>query len=186
MASPCGLEVEIAAGSDEIQSLTARLASPDAFRQAGIDYSPSVTGLRMTVERRGNGAVVKLSSDKPINEPFVDMLVELNWSSGRLIREYTFLLDPPVHRRRAAFRPPSWRRRDAQINAAARRGEAALRRAEARESRTQAVAAAPAAGDKTYTVQQGDTHHRIATANRPEGVSVEQMLRALPRRRSAL
>ncbi len=179
LGQPLRAEVEIAAGSDEIQSLTARLASPDAFRQAGIDYSPSVTGLRMTVERRGNGAVVKLSSDKPINEPFVDMLVELNWSSGRLIREYTFLLDPPDASAPRSIPAPIVAPPDAQINAAARRGEAALRRAEARESRTQAVAAAPAAGDKTYTVQQGDTLHRIATANRPEGVSVEQMLQAL-------
>jgi pilus assembly protein FimV len=38
----------------------------------------------MSIERRGGGAVVRVTSDRPINEPFVDMLVELNWSSGRL------------------------------------------------------------------------------------------------------
>ena len=95
LGQPLRAEVEIAAAPEEIQNMTARLASADAFRQAGIDYSPSVSGLRMSVERRGSGAVVRVSSDRPINEPFVDMLVELNWSAGRLIREYTFLLDPP-------------------------------------------------------------------------------------------
>ena len=95
LGQPLRAEVEIAATPEELQNLTARLASAEAFRQAGVDYSPSVSGLRMAVERRGNGAVVRVSSDRPINEPFVDMLVELNWSSGRLIREYTFLLDPP-------------------------------------------------------------------------------------------
>ena len=95
LGQPLRAEVEIAATPEELQNLTAKLASAEAFRQAGVDYSPSVSGLRMAVERRGNGAVVRVSSDRPINEPFVDMLVELNWSSGRLIREYTFLLDPP-------------------------------------------------------------------------------------------
>ncbi len=49
----------------------------------------------MSIERRtSGGAVVKISSDRAFNEPFVDMLVELNWGGGRILREYTFLLDP--------------------------------------------------------------------------------------------
>jgi pilus assembly protein FimV len=48
------------------------------------------------VEKKPNGkAVLKVTSSRPVNDPFIDMLVELNWASGRLVREYTMLLDPP-------------------------------------------------------------------------------------------
>ncbi|MGE0801018.1 MAG: FimV/HubP family polar landmark protein, partial [Lautropia sp.] len=71
------------------------LASPDAFRAAGLQFNNSLAGLRMAVEERGGRYFVKISSNTPINEPFVDLMVELNWASGKFVREYTFLLDPP-------------------------------------------------------------------------------------------
>ncbi len=174
LGQPLRAEVEIAAAPEEIQNMTARLASAEAFRQAGIDYSPSVSGLRMTVERRGSGAVVKVSSDRPINEPFVDMLVELNWSAGRLIREYTFLLDPPdtgVNRASVGVALP-----DGRQTPYGRAEPIVPRRAVARAARP--AVAAPGAG-RSYMVQPGDTLNRIAMENRPEGVSMEQMLMAL-------
>ncbi len=173
LGQPLRAEVEIAAAPEELQNMTARLASAEAFRQAGIDFSPSVSGLRMSVERRGNGAVVKVSSDRPINEPFVDMLVELNWSAGRLIREYTFLLDPPdtgANRAAVAVATPESRL------AYGRAEPAVPRRAAVRAARP--AVAAPGAG-RSYLVQPGDTLNRIALENRPDGVSMEQMLMAL-------
>jgi pilus assembly protein FimV len=97
LGQPLRAEVEVTAlARDEAASLTARLASPDAFRQAGLEYNSALAGLRFEVDRRPNGtAVVRISSAQPINEPFVDLLVELNWASGKFVREYTFLLDPP-------------------------------------------------------------------------------------------
>src|SRR5690606_32280975 len=72
------------------------LAPPEAFRQAGLEYNPALTGLNFRIDRRSDGrAVVRISSSRPINEPFVDLLVELNWASGKFAREYTSLLDPP-------------------------------------------------------------------------------------------
>ncbi|WP_374264884.1 FimV/HubP family polar landmark protein [Zoogloea sp.] len=175
LGQPLRAEVEIAASPEEIQNMTARLASVEAFRQAGVDYPSSVSGLRMAVERRGNGAVVRVTSDRPINEPFVDMLVELNWSAGRLIREYTFLLDPPdAGAPRAAVAVASPEMRGATPYA---RAEAAASR-RATTPRAARPVAAPGAG-RTYTVQPGDTLNRIAMENRPEGVSMEQMLTAL-------
>lgn len=176
LGQPLRAEVEIAAAPEELQNMTARLASADAFRQAGVEYSPSVSGLRMSVERRGNGAIVRVTSDRPINEPFVDMLVELNWSAGRLIREYTFLLDPPD--------TGSGRAAVAVASPEVRPGPYGQPRAEAAPRRQPVVRAArPAAaapvGGRTYMVQPGDTLNRIAMENRPEGVSMEQMLTAL-------
>ena len=81
---------------DEAATINARLASPEAFRLAGLDYNAALTNLRFAIDRRDNGtAVIRISSVQPINEPFIDMLVELSWASGRFVREYTFLLDPP-------------------------------------------------------------------------------------------
>ncbi len=97
LGQPLQAEVEITSLSpDESSSLSAKLATPEAFRQAGLEYNPALTGLNFRIDRRSDGrAVVRISSARPINEPFVDLLVELNWASGKFAREYTFLLDPP-------------------------------------------------------------------------------------------
>jgi pilus assembly protein FimV len=64
--------------------LVARVASIEAFRQAGIEYSPALVNLRFSkeIKERGGRRYVELSTDRPLNEPFIDMLVELNWASG--------------------------------------------------------------------------------------------------------
>jgi len=82
---------------DELSSLTARIASPDAFKQADLPYTAYVSNLKLSVETRPNGEpYLRVSSFQPLNEPFVDFLVELSWNSGRLVRAYTALVDPPV------------------------------------------------------------------------------------------
>jgi len=97
LGQPLRAEVEVTSLSrDESASLMARLAAPEAFRAAGLEFNPALTGLRFVVDRSNNGApVVRITSSQPINEPFVDLMVELNWASGKFVREYTFLLDPP-------------------------------------------------------------------------------------------
>ncbi|KAB2921594.1 MAG: pilus assembly protein FimV, partial [Dechloromonas sp.] len=96
LGQPLRAELEVSANRDELAGMTARLAPQEVFRQAGVDFSSALLDLRFVVERRANGqAVVKITSGKPVNEPFLDFLVELNWPAGRLVREYTFLLDPP-------------------------------------------------------------------------------------------
>ena len=97
MGQPLKAELEVSASPDELPSLVARVAQAESFRQAGIDYSPALGNLRFSrdVKERGGRRYIEVTSDRPLNEPFIDMLVELSWSSGRLVREYTFLLDPP-------------------------------------------------------------------------------------------
>ncbi|HMN83134.1 MAG TPA: fimbrial protein FimV, partial [Burkholderiaceae bacterium] len=97
LGQPLRAEVEITSLSrEEAQSLAVKLASPDAFKQAGLEYSPTLSQLRFAIDRRPDGrALVRISSAQPLNEPFVDLLVELNWATGKFVREYTFLLDPP-------------------------------------------------------------------------------------------
>jgi len=101
--------VSLQAGEEE--GLAARLASSDAFDQAGIDVNPVLNTLRITIEHRDKRPYLRLTTTQPVNDPFLDLLVELQWSGGRLVREYTFLLDPPEYRSReraiAAAPPPA-------------------------------------------------------------------------------
>ncbi|TFW14877.1 type IV pilus assembly protein FimV, partial [Duganella callida] len=96
LGQPLRAEIELTSVSaDEAGALVAKLAPNEAFRAANIDFNPALMSLRFDVEQRGGKQVIKVSSSQPINEPFVDMLLELSWTGGRLVREYTFLLDPP-------------------------------------------------------------------------------------------
>jgi pilus assembly protein FimV len=95
LGQPLRAEIELTSvGADEANALVAKLASADAFRQVNIDFNPALLSLRFAVDTRGARQFIKVSSTQPINEPFVDMLLELTWNGGRLVREYTFLLDP--------------------------------------------------------------------------------------------
>ncbi|RFC37108.1 MAG: pilus assembly protein FimV [Candidatus Nitrotoga sp. SPKER] len=97
LGEPMNVVIELGTASkDEISSLSARLASPEIFKNAGLDYPSGLPPLIFKIETNANGEpYIKITSAQPINEPFVNLLVELNWSSGKLLREYTFLLDPP-------------------------------------------------------------------------------------------
>ncbi len=97
LGQPLAAEIELVAVEQaDKASLSARLASADAFKGAGIDYPYALPKLKFSVETRTNGEFyIKATSSQPVNEPFVSLLIELNWASGRLLREYTFLLDPP-------------------------------------------------------------------------------------------
>ena len=96
LGQPLRAEIEVNANKDELPGMAAKIASPEAFRQAGLEYAGALTGVKVAVDKRPSGQpFIRLSSDRPLSDPFIDVLLELNWSSGRLVREYTFLLDPP-------------------------------------------------------------------------------------------
>lgn len=190
LGQPLKAELEVTATRDEALSLIARVASIEAFRQAGIEYAPALVNLRFSkeIKERGGRRYVELSTDRPLNEPFVDMLVELSWASGRLVREYTFLLDPPDLTRpapaaAAAVTPPAVRA-DADKPLARPGAEAQTRpvaedRAPVATERTVVPGAKPATGTATRTVVSGDTLGKIAAQTMPSGVSLDQMLVSL-------
>lgn len=97
LGEPMNVLIELGTASkDEIGSLSARLAPPEVFKDAGLDYPSGLPPLKFKIETNANGEpYIKITSVQPVNEPFVNLLVELVWSSGKLLREYTFLLDPP-------------------------------------------------------------------------------------------
>lgn len=96
LGQPLKADIELVSVSKtEKASLVARIASPDVYKGAGLEY-PYGNKFKFQVESRANGdAYLRVSSAQPVSDPFVSLLVELTWSSGKLLREYTFLLDPP-------------------------------------------------------------------------------------------
>ncbi len=86
----------------EINSLVAQIASAETFRAQGMDYSNAARSIQVQLQRNADGtASLRLSSTTPIQEPFVDLVLETQWSTGRLVRSYTLLLDPPAAQRNA-------------------------------------------------------------------------------------
>ncbi|WP_144395201.1 FimV/HubP family polar landmark protein [Pleionea sediminis] len=95
---PLKAEIELFSpeGMSEFE-VAATLASRAEFEKAGIDYLGFLRELRFkTVKRGPERLVVEITTRQPIKEPFLNFLVELNWPKGRMLREYTLLLDPPV------------------------------------------------------------------------------------------
>jgi len=202
LGQPLRAELDISASKEELVSLAARIAPQESFRQANVEYSGILSSLRFTLDKRSGGQpYFRVSSDRAIGEPFLDLLVELSWSSGRLVREYTFLLDPPELTKPAADVPPPVTppvltppvRREiekpvaASTSAEEKPAEKASNKA-ADKVPTRAAKPAPVAAKtspaaepqaKTRTVQKGDTLGKIAAEVRPEGVNLDQMLVAL-------
>lgn len=182
LGQPLRAEVELSASREELSSLSARLASHDAFKQAGIEYVPALSGIKLVIDKRSGGQpVIRLTTDRPINEPFLDLLIELNWISGRLVREYTFLLDPA---------PEVLARKPAAVPAAKR--EAAVAQSspvlapKQPETRTEEKPGAdkpeqprPAGEGQAHEVKKGEYLRKIAAETQYEGVSLDQMLVAI-------
>ena len=96
LGQPLQAEIElVSVEKADRSSITARLASTEAFKTAGVDYPYSLPKLKFEIVNRDSAQPrIRISSAQPVNEPFVTLLVEVVWSSGKLLREYTFLLDP--------------------------------------------------------------------------------------------
>src|SRR5688572_1745433 len=95
---PLSAEIDlVAATPEELATLNAQLASPEIFSRYGLDRPAWLNTLEFTVGRGQDGrSVLLVRSRDSISEPFVSFLIDVNWPRGRLLREYTVLLDPPA------------------------------------------------------------------------------------------
>ena len=91
-------EIEITSMTpEEASNLRIRVAPPESYRAANVDYNPVLPNTKAVLEKRADGRqFVRLTSDRGVQEPFVDVILEISWATGRLVREYTLLFDPPV------------------------------------------------------------------------------------------
>ena len=97
---PLNAEIEvISARAGEIDDLLVGLASRDAFSRAGLTRTIGLSDLRFAVKKNeeGDSAVILVTTKASVKEPFLNFLVEADWSKGRLLREFTVLLDPPFY-----------------------------------------------------------------------------------------
>ncbi len=173
LGQPLSAQIELtAATKEELDSLAARVADAALYRQNNLAYQSVLTRSRVTIERAPNGeAFLKVTTAGSVGEPYLDLLVEVNWASGRVVRAYTFLLDPPgVAAAAPAVEPVAPLRSGAPAPRAAAPAAASAARPAAEPS---------AGGPGTYTVRRGDTLSRIAGENKPPSATLEQMLVAL-------
>lgn len=205
LGEPLKLEIELEVASKaEINDLTVHLASPEMFKAVGLDYPYNLPQLKFQVETHGSNGqpYLKITSVQPINEPFVSLLVELNWPSGKLLREYTFLLDPPGY---AADQPKAAEIKPVEPIAieepATTPQQEEVPSAEIAPAPTEEempVAPVPEIASRpsehpdetpaktnvasgTITVKRGDTLYQIASQAKSPDISLERMLVALYR-----
>ena len=198
LGEPLRAEIDISdINAEEASSLRAGVAPAEAFKAAGFEYTAAVAGLEIRLQRRADGRpYLSLSSSRAITEPFVDLILETNWSAGRITRDYTMLFDPPKLRAAANMVEPA-----AALVSRAPAPSAAVPAREAAPSpyppatpaaaRSAPLAKAPAiksspaekmpVGNKQLVVRPGDTASRIAARSKPSSVSLDQMLAALLR-----
>jgi pilus assembly protein FimV len=169
--APLDAEIDITgATAEELVGLKAVVAGRDAFGRYGLDYPDFAGSLTMVPAKAADGRdVIRIRSSDIIKEPFAELLIEVNWARGHLVREYTLLFDPPVFMNAttgaaAAVTAPS--------TAPAIRAGAVDRSTPAAASGTAGPppaqahtdAASTAAGG-TYTVKRGDSLSLIAAHN---------------------
>jgi pilus assembly protein FimV len=183
---------------EELNSISAAIATEDAYATQGIERPASHSSIKVEVAKSANGKpILKLKSSQPITEPFLDMLIQVDWSSGRLLREYTVLLDPPGYTAQSAesasspsVQAPAIRssKKDAMVdetmvdssNGMAEKPSKRNKKKKKQQVQEEApvtedsVAAAPTGEE--YVTQRGDTLAKIARESKLEGVSLEQML----------
>ena len=150
-----------------------KLASAADFERAGIDRYQFLTQMKFSV----NGDRLLITTRDPVNEPFLNFLVELNWPAGRVLREYTVLLDPPVFEEGRVQPLVAVPAGSVQSQATATAPEARPQPTPApKRSNNWQTPAAPG----TYKVQPNDTLWEIALATRPDAsVTPQQMMIAL-------
>ncbi|WP_024302198.1 FimV/HubP family polar landmark protein [Pseudogulbenkiania sp. MAI-1] len=153
----------------ELASARVGLAGADTFRDLNVDYSGILSSLKFSVEPSGRGAIVRVSSSAPINEPYLRFVVEARTSSGRSVREYTVLLDPVDYQ---VSSKPSFVQslpKASPALASPYRGSVAPEAAPlARRSPADSIYVAP-----------GVTLNSLAAQVRPQGATLDQTMAAL-------
>jgi pilus assembly protein FimV len=175
--APLDAEIELVnATPEDLATLDAKLASKETFARYGLDWPPFMSTITVTRDRSASGAqVLRIKSSETVTEPFLTLLIEASWARGRLVREYTVLLDPPV------FAPNSVAPVQQAMPAV---GGAVSSGQIARPAQTEPQSAAPVAagGGDSYEVQRGDSLSAIARRlSASTGVRTDQAMVAIYR-----
>jgi pilus assembly protein FimV len=171
--------------SDELESVTARLASAADYELIGASRESVSVPIRFSVENIDGDAYILATSNLPVGDPVLRLIVEVNWSNGRLLREYTLFLDPPavpsaapLPRKTEAAPEPAV----SPVQPSRPEPEAAAASTEpARQAPAQAPTQAPT-GDEYGPVASGETLWAIARDwSRGTGLGINQVMIAIQR-----
>ena len=185
LGEPLRVEVDVLdISADESATLKAGIASAEAFKSAGINFNPVLNGLQVTLQRRADGsAFLSVSGSTPVNESFVDVMLELSWNGGRQVRDYTLLLDPPQ------ITPPPVEPVQAQTpvtspaptppQPATQPNKPPASALSKPAVKSAAKVPANTSGDNQVKVIDGDTAGKIARDHQISGFSLDQMLVAM-------
>ena len=193
---PLQARIELLAASPaDTNQLQVRLASPDVFKRVGVARPSFLNNLQFTPTTQGGKPVILVTSDAPIQEPFVNFLLEVSWPQGQLLKEYTVMLDPPV-----LMQPGNTVAGEASVRAELKAAGTVRRTNGQRTARSTGHQEAPqtmevgatvnannvvanpspaAVATRVYRVKPGDTLFKVASRVRQAGVSNEQMMMAL-------
>lgn len=198
LGEPLKADIELlSVTAEELSTISAAIASTEAYANQGIDKPASHNDIKIQVTKNARGApILKLNSAQPITDAFLDMLIQVDWSSGRLLREYTLLLDPPGYNAESqtnSSQLPSSAATSqtttsdtttttavpgsakAGVSGASKSKKSSASKPEPVQAREATAIDATLEGQE-YTTSKGDTLAKIAQEMKPEGVSLEQML----------
>jgi pilus assembly protein FimV len=175
--APLDAEIELVnATPEDLATLDAKLASKETFARYGLEWPQFMSSVTVTRDRSASGTqVLRIKSTETVTEPFLTLLIEASWARGRLVREYTVLLDPPV------FAPNSVAAAPQTMPAV---GGATTSGQISRPAQTETQAAQPVAagGGDSYEVQRGDSLSAIARRlSSSTGVRTDQAMVAIYR-----
>ncbi|MGC3991603.1 MAG: FimV/HubP family polar landmark protein [Chthoniobacteraceae bacterium] len=192
LSEPLDAEIELV----QVRELTGTeilpsLANSGDFESAGVERSQFLTDLKfeVTVNEKGK-SFIRVRSTKPVKEPFLNFLVEVNWPAGRLLREYTLFLDPPIYNAQRSKAPVSAPKASAPAPAPRQAAAPASRPAPApaaepapfTESEEPAAEPASAGGAGSHRIGANDSLWSIAQELKPSNdVSIHQTMIALQR-----
>ncbi|MEE4378985.1 MAG: FimV/HubP family polar landmark protein [Candidatus Competibacteraceae bacterium] len=177
---PLNAEIEInTLGSYEPEQLSAQLASAQAFTQSGLDRPAFLSDLTFALQTRPDGTnFIKVTSRRPIREPIINFLMELEWPKGRLVREFAVFLDPPAAVTNLS--PRSVPTVSTTPSPSAAQTPSSPTEPPAQQPSSTSLRTDVPQGTDTYTVPYGDTLWGIAQRYRPHSsISVQRMMEAL-------
>ena len=190
LGQPLLAEIPLHPGSPaELQNLTVQLASSEEFARAGIQGGRTSIPLHFSVANTGNGQVIRITSSVVVDDPYIDLLLEVNGKAGKSVREFAILLDPPGTPMGAPATAPATAAAPVAATASTSSGPSQTAHTTVasvpRPSRSAPVSKAPAptptaAANGNYgPVERGQTLSSIARHVMPGGVDVNQELLAL-------
>ncbi len=188
LGEPLKAEVELLSVTpEELSTLTAAIASEEAYNVQGITRLGIHSNIRVDVAKSDLGApILRIRSNTPINDPYLDMLIQVDWASGRLLREYTVLLDPPEYKQATnaasdfspVVRPSVNASSTSRVTSTAKPLASQAKKSQKKSARAENPedVSPKEAGVGELTSKRGDTLAAIAQKMQVEGVSLDQML----------